>query len=232
MEELQEKEIKHTTNVNDSDNHNDNNNDNKGSLDYINSFFSGNEETDSDSESNPETDAESITDWLNEQRELDADYNEFYPEIPTSIQLYFLYVSKENELEGIGKETHILESYGKVSNESLSSIIEKRKDNSNKIYKVCNILQYNITASPREILEKEDTTDSYNNYFNEVDISNTIRFNETICVLQDLNSLFVILKEIIKPQPMPRSSQSKHKFTRRIKFKKAIKSHSTRRKRA
>ena len=130
------------------------------------------ESSDSDSktisDTDSETDSESLSEWLAKQRELEIDYNEFYPEIPTSIQLYFLYISNNNELEGLGKENHILDQYGKVNKNSLFSIIESRKNNSNKSYKVCNILKYNITATPREILEQQIPDISCNLYFDEI----------------------------------------------------------------
>ena len=185
---------------------------------------------DSGAESGTDSDTETLSEWLTKQRELEADYNEFYPEIPTSIQLYFLYITNNNELEGLGKETHILDQYGKVNKHSLFSIIEARQNNSNKNYKLCNILKYNITATPREILEKELDDVSCNLYFDEVNGSVPIIFNETICVLQDLNTLFVVLKEIEQPNKTSPSHKTHPKLTRRIKFKK--KSHSTRRKRA
>ena len=216
-------------------------------LHNIQSFFSDPDteaETDSDSGTDSicdaasavgsETDAESISDWLNEQRELEADYNEFYPEIPTSIQLYFLYINKNNELQRLGKETHILENYGKVNKDSLHSIIQKRKTDNNTAYKLCHILKYNITATPREILKNEISDDMCNIYFTEINTLKSIIFSETICVLQDLNTLFVVLKEIQESDSTPNSVSKKTtshlKSTRRIKFKK--KTHSTRRKRA
>ena len=75
-------------------------------------------------------DIESIDEsWVNEFKEEEEEYNDFYKEKVDNITLFFLYVNKEKELESISKEPYLLEDEnGLITKDQLVTIIKKRQE--------------------------------------------------------------------------------------------------------
>ena len=67
--------------------------------------------------------------WVNEFKEEEEEYNDFYKEKVDNITLFFLYVNKEKELESISKEPYLLEhENGLITKDQLVTIIKKRQE--------------------------------------------------------------------------------------------------------
>lgn len=177
-----------------------------------------------------EDDIESIDEsWVNEFKEEENEYNDFYKEKVDNITLFFLYVNKEKELESISKEPYLLEDEnGLITKDQLVTIIKKRQEkhlndtinnnnNSNtnnhlknniKKYKLISLYRYNPCLNSEDVNSFIERNDNNNNNLNENDnfffpekYLNDIVFDDTITIFQDLNSLFFIYYEKeIKPE--------------------------------
>ena len=177
-----------------------------------------------------EDDIESIDEsWVNEFKEEENEYNDFYKEKVDNITLFFLYVNKEKELENISKEPYLLEDEnGLITKDQLVTIIKKRQEkhlndtinnnsNSNtnnhlknniKKYKLISLYRYNPCLDSEDVNSFIERNDNDNNNLNENDnfffpekYLNDIVFDDTITIFQDLNSLFFIYYEKeIKPE--------------------------------
>ena len=169
-------------------------------------------------------DIESIDEsWVNEFKEEEEEYNDFYKEKVDNITLFFLYVNKEKELESISKEPYLLEDEnGLITKDQLVTIIKKRQEkhlngtinnnndnNSNtnnhlknniKKYKLISLYRYNPCLDSEDVNSFIERNDNDNFFFQEKYL-NDIVFDDTITIFQDLNSLFFIYYEKeIKPE--------------------------------
>ena len=140
---------------------------------------------------------------------------------------FFFYVNGDNELETINKINYILDNNSKITKDNIIKVIKENQYKNNKKYKVKHIVKYNITLEPDEIIHmlNVDNKEGYN-FISNVSYNNDIHFSDTICILQDLNSLYIIFTEINKQKSLTN--------TRKIRMRKPIKSNNidnTRRKR-
>jgi len=154
---------------------------------------------------NKNDDTETIDEsWVNQFKEEEEAYDDFYKEKVDNITLFFLYVNKEKELESISKEPYLLEEEeGLITKDQLVSLIKKRQEkhfndnNNTKKYKLISLYRYNPCLDSEDVnsfIERNDD-DNNNNFFFPERYLNDIVFNDTITIFQDLNSLFFIYYE-------------------------------------
>ena len=130
--------------------------------------------------------------WITKFKEEEENYNDFYKEKPTSVKLYFMYVNRENLIEFIKTETILLNNEAKIEKNYLISIIKKNQICHNIKYKLLSLLKFNINIEPLEVL---DINTSQNNYLTIEKYLHDIHFEDTVCIFQDINSLFFIFYE-------------------------------------
>ena len=143
--------------------------------------------------------------WINKYKLENLD--ELYSEPVKNINLYYLYVNKNNELVNIKKDTTFLEEENIVSKDELIMLI---KNYQLKNYRIFSILKFNIDLHEEElddfIKEKTKNTNTNTNnanqqrstnqqFLNEEKNLNVITFNNSLNLFQDLNSLYFIFKE-------------------------------------
>jgi hypothetical protein len=134
--------------------------------------------------------------WIKEFKEREDIYNDFYKEETSNIRLYFLYVNTSNTLESIKSDSLILEEKGIVTKDQLVSII-KRNQRSNSIkYRLLSLIKFNIDVEPNDMISFIQQEDSNSGAFTTSEkYLNDIKFQDTVCMLQDLNSLFFVFYE-------------------------------------
>ena len=196
-------------------------------------------------------DIESIDEsWVNEFKEEEEEYNDFYKEKVDNITLFFLYVNKEKELESISKEPYLLEDEnGLMTKDQLVTIIKKRQEkhlnatiinknikNNIKKYKLISLYRYNPCLDSEDVNSFIERNDNDNFFFQEKYL-NDIVFDDTITIFQDLNSLFFIYYEKeIKPENNNNNNNNNNtrkiinvNFDKNKKSKKSKKRKTTRR---
>lgn len=138
--------------------------------------------------------------WITEYKDAEKDYNDFYKEQPSSIKLFFIYVDKSNNISFIRKENYILNN-GYISRENLIILIRDNQMLGDSKYKLISLLKYNVTIAPEDIHDLNDMEPTFGNQFLNIETNlDTIKFEDTICILQDLNSLYFIYYPDIKPK--------------------------------
>jgi len=171
-------------------------------------------DTESDTESDTEPEDEVLdTDWVNEQKETESIYNDFYKEPVTSIAIYLLYVNKDNELTELRRDRCLFEEPSVLKRDIVISFIKRYQLLLSVNYKMKWLLQYNIDLNPSEINDfiKEDKNNLFENRFIKSEkYLNDIYYEDTIKMFQDLNALFFIYTE---EKPV-----INHNNTRRIMF--------------
>lgn len=168
--------------------------------------YDTNQEIDNDNKSNID---DLDTEWLKEFEK----YNDFYKEPVTTIEVVYVYISREKSLTDIRKRKFLLQN-GCMKKEDLIYTIKENNHHRNRKYGVLSIIQYNYhieqddilnylketkqihnqtyqsnTQKQNQILELNDEYLIYHNALND------IYFHPTITLFQQLNSLYIIYYE-------------------------------------
>ena len=139
------------------------------------------------------------TGWIQKYEFEEKDYEKFYKESVDNIKVNYLYINNQNELHKIKKENIILNNKNILTRDILIDLIkENQNDNQNK-YKIQSIIKYNITLNPENIIYFID--EEFENKFTEqIENIDDIKFEPSINIFQDLNSIYLIYKEVIKTE--------------------------------
>jgi hypothetical protein len=135
--------------------------------------------------------------WIETFEELEKDYQRFYKETVETINLFFVYVNKSNNVENVIQDKLLLEN-STINKLTLLDIIRTNNVKNDIKYKLISMLKYNITLSPEEIkpfvFDELDET-----YLESISTIDDLHFDETITILNDLNCLYFIFYEIREP---------------------------------
>jgi len=154
--------------------------------------------------------------WIQDFVEEDSKYTDFYEEDVTFVQLRILYANQANEICKIMTEKfHMLEP-NKISKEELLQIIKERRTIENKYYNMVSIMKYNIDLSPQNIKSfiKSPAKNRGDAYLTALSCVDTIHFEKTITIFQDLNELFIVYYDT-KPESVLRRNRA---ITKRVRY--------------
>ena len=158
--------------------------------------------------------------WINEIEEEDKLYNSFYKEPNEIIKIFYIYIDNTNKIYYI-KKSHIELDNSILKKLSLIYLLKKHRYHNNKIHNIISILQYNINLDPQDLglyLKKEE---NYNFLSSKSNIME-IKWDDTINLFKDLNTLYIIFHESNK--------KKKNNNTKKILIelkKKKLKRHTT-----
>ena len=180
-----------------------------------------NEELDLDEELDEEFDEELDDEWINNFEKTDQFYQEFYKDELYYINLKFVYINKSNEIEKIKMESFLMNTPNYITREEILNIIKNTSIQNDKRYTLLSILKYNITLDADDIKtflkdSNDDTSDDNDNFLKLIQNIDTIKFDKTINMFQDLNDLIFVYYEKI-------SNTKQHNNTKRIYLKKNTK---------
>lgn len=160
-------------------------------------------DTDTDTENDEEERLN--TQWIEQFKREEDDYNDFYKEPVTSIKVFFLYVNKNNELEHIYSDLCLLIDNRVIKRETIISLIKHNQYFHSIKYKLLSILKYNIDLEPNEVTNyiyettSRETETPPSMFFTAEKYLNDIYFADSINMFQDLNALFFIFCEPCLP---------------------------------
>jgi hypothetical protein len=130
---------------------------------------------------------------LEEFEEEERDYSHFYKDTVETIKLYALYVDKSNNLFHIKKDiAHI--SNKELSRENLISIIKDYMIYNKIKYRLISMLKWNISIEPEEVSEYL-SDDKRFTCIDNISSIDTIRFDDSITLFHNLNSLYLVFHE-------------------------------------
>jgi len=140
-------------------------------------------------------------DWINEFEKVDKDYQRFYNEDLHFLKFHSIYINDQNEIVQIKEEKiHLNETTNMFSREQLLGILKMNSFNAGKRYSILSILKYNFDIHSSEIKDyvigniSRDDKD----FLSLIKNIDTIVFNQTINMFQDLNDVILLFYE--KPQ--------------------------------
>jgi hypothetical protein len=135
-------------------------------------------------------------DWIKEFEYIDKDYENLYNSDVFFIHLHFVYINKENSIENITEHKFFMSNPNFISRDELLGLIKRNYIKSEVRYILLSILKYNFKLSSTSV-QKFVNSDQYNNNEFLIPIKNidTIKFEKTIPMFQDLNDLFFVFYE-------------------------------------
>jgi hypothetical protein len=137
-------------------------------------------------------------DWINSFEDNDKLYKDFYKDNLYYINIDFIYVNKNNEIEKIKQESFLMSVHNSITRDELIGLLKRNSIDNDKRYSLLSILKYNITLDADDIKHflSSDDFSSYNQQFLTVNKHiDTIFFEKTINMFQDLNNIYFIFHE-------------------------------------
>lgn len=155
--------------------------------------------------------------WTNDFENEEKFFNEFYKEPVENLQLFCFYINKNKELFHIKKQT-LYVGDGLLKKENLIYHIRNNMFYNGLKYTPLSILKYNINLDPADI--KFYLNDANDNNFLSIERSiNSIKWDDTITLFQDLNSIILVYIEKVPSQNTTKKVYIKnHRRKTRRKF--------------
>ena len=138
-------------------------------------------------------------DWIKKFENIDAEYKDFYKDDLYYVNLTFIYVNRENEIEKIKYESFLLSKPNYILREEILQILKKSSIEDERRYSLLALLKYNITMDPDDI-QKYIALDAgihtvERNYLSIIKNIDSISFDQTISMMHDLNDLILVFYE-------------------------------------
>ena len=140
-------------------------------------------------------------DWIINFEETDKLYKDFYKDNLDYINIDFIYINDDNEIEKIKQDTFLLSQQNSITRDELIGLLKRNSIDNDKRYSLLSILKYNITLDADDIKNFLLTPDlsSYNEKFLTINKHiDTIFFEKTITMFQDLNNVYFMFYEKTK----------------------------------
>ena len=136
--------------------------------------------------------------WIKEFEIIDKDYEKLYNSDTFFVNVHFLYINKENVIESVKEQKFIMSTPNYIYRDELVGLIKRNYIRNENKYILLSILKYNFKILPENLntFLKEDDTNNLNfDFFTPVKNIDTIKFEKTIDMFQDLNDLFLVFYE-------------------------------------
>lgn len=125
-------------------------------------------------------------------QQLDDKISKFDKEDVYFIKFFYIYMNAKNEIEKVTEDAFELNDVNKITTTELCAIIERNKIHNGIKYNLLELLKYNATIEPKDVVSGDYVTPELVTINN---IVNDIHFTPTIMFFQSLNCIYVMLKE-------------------------------------
>ena len=147
--------------------------------------------------------------WIKEFAKSDKLYKDFYKDDNYYTEVHYVYVNTDNNIVKIDQETFLFNSKNVISRDDIIGLIKRNSEVDSIRYSIMSILKYNNTLEPESIKHfvYDDPENSIYNYMTPIKNIDSIKFDPTINMFQDLNDLLFIFYE--KPAKTSHNSTKK-----------------------
>jgi hypothetical protein len=136
--------------------------------------------------------------WLIDFVNTDKLYQDYYKDDNYYSNIHFIYINKNNEIEKIKQDFFYMSKPNYILRDEIIGILKKNSIDNKVRYTLLSILKFNITIDPTDIkhfLIKKDIGYYNNKFFTLIKNIDTIVFEKTINMFQDLNDIIIIFYE-------------------------------------
>ncbi len=140
-------------------------------------------------------------DWINNFENIDKLYQDFYKDNLYYTSIHYIYINKSNEIDKIKNESFLMSIPNYITREEIIKILKSNCiDEDSKRYSLLSILKYNISLDVEEVTnflncEKFELENYNKDFLTTIKNIDSIHFEKTINMFQDLNDLFFIFQE-------------------------------------
>jgi hypothetical protein len=145
-----------------------------------------------------DTDEDHLRDlsWVTQFELTDQDYKDFYAEDITFVKFTAIYVDNSSNITRLAQDTIFLSAPNVLGRDELMHIIKSYSILNHTKYSILGILKYNINISPHNLKSflhhKTNALKLGEEYLTLVHNIDTITFDKTINIFQDINELILI----------------------------------------
>jgi hypothetical protein len=132
--------------------------------------------------------------WINNFEKTDKLYQDFYKDDLYYVNLKFIYVNRESEIEKIKYESFLLSKPNNISREEILQILKKSSIEDERKYTLLALLKYNITMDADDI-QKYISSNEEKTYLSIIKNIDSVPFDRTISLMHDLNDLILVFYE-------------------------------------
>lgn len=153
--------------------------------------------------------------WIIDFEKKDKLYQDFYTDDVYFINLHFIYIQKNMEIEKIREETFFMKTPNVISREEIIGLLKKNAFDDNNKYSIFSLLKFNFCLKPEDIHFFLRDTSNYkgnSDFLTPIKHIDTIVFEKTINMFQDLNTLYFIFVE----KSMELNGTNKKSLTKKI----------------
>jgi hypothetical protein len=133
-------------------------------------------------------------DWIKKFEDTDTLYKEFYKDDLYYVNLKFIYVNRNNEIEKIKYESFLLSKPNYISREEILQILKKSTNEDERRYSLLALLKYNVTMDNDDIQRYYETA-TERNFLSVIKNIDSVMFDKTIHMMHDLNDLILVFYE-------------------------------------
>jgi hypothetical protein len=144
--------------------------------------------------------------WFNEFAKSEKLYQDFYKDDNYYTDVHYIYVNTDNNIVKIGQETFLFNAKNVISRDDIVGLIKRNSEVDSVKYSIMSILKYNNTLEP-ESIKQFVYNDHEMSYMSSITSIDSIKFEPTINMFQDLNDLLFIFYE--KPAKTTHNSTKK-----------------------
>jgi hypothetical protein len=159
--------------------------------------------------------------WIDKEEKMGASDTNYIREPITEIQLFFIYINSELEIEYVSRGSESID--GCISKERLLQIIQTKRHNNNKKYRLDDLLSFQIDLEPENIKsfsEMDLLHDISSSFFKSVPIFDEVICIPSIFIFHDIASLFFMFNEVDSSvkKSILRSSSDNHRVTKKVRI--------------
>jgi hypothetical protein len=133
--------------------------------------------------------------WINNFERTDKLYQDFYKDNLYYVNLKFIYINRENEIDKIKQEKFLMSRSNYISREEIIQILKESSIDNVKRYSLLSILKYNILLDADEVNKYLLLDAEERNYLKIIKNIDAITFDKTISMFHDLNDLILVFYE-------------------------------------
>lgn len=153
--------------------------------------------------------------WIKEFEIIDKDYENFYSNDVFFTNIHFIYINNQNVIDTIKEHKFIMSTPNYIHRDELVGLIKHNYIRNDNKYILLSILKYNFKLKPENIntFLKHDDIDCFNlDFFTPIKNIDTIKFEKTIDMFQDLNDLFFVFYEKPNSQDKDKNQNQTHEI--------------------
>jgi hypothetical protein len=156
-------------------------------------------------------------DWIQKFENTDKLYQDFYKDDLCYINLKFIYINKNSEIQKIKAETFLMSSKNTISREEIIRILKDNIFDNQIKYTLLSILKCIIDLEPTDITHFLNKSTDENTFLKIITNIDAIAVEKTINMFQDLNELiFVFIEKTKDNKNDGDNNKSKTTLTKKI----------------